>query len=166
MAAEPIYGSTNSVDSLDIGQRGGTLNNADDALWVGKVIQQASEPVVTSQPLPQQALGFFDVQGPGRNSYLWQGTIRISSISIWLGVNGIKSNIEQHLHGFKISNTGFYTSFDEAQIRPTRLTDAFGNILTGAAKLTGYNTGPISRLTGNSDYLYLFTLNLSFVSLR
>jgi len=131
----PIFGGTNNVPVLDIGQIGGVRHTGGVALFSGNVIDGHDETRTAQHDLPQANKSFIDVLGTSGETVMWKGAIRTSTTAMMIT---ILREIKQRTHGSNRDVYGIRTAANPAMIAPTRLTDSEGNILMGAARVVTF----------------------------
>ena len=163
--ADPQFGDGSPVSILDIGQVGGTRHTASQAFATLEVIETPDAVRSAENPLPQQDVVISDVLGFGGTRVVWRGAIRTSTHAI---LNSIESEIDTKRYGSARNLTDGTRTSDITQIRPTKLTNSRGGILTtDAAMLKDYRRiGPRRPLTGGGSMTVYQQMEIEFLILK
>ncbi len=163
MAATPLYGGSNGVTELDVGQKGSDLNGSNFAEFEAHVNHGrpdnptvASKPVQTNQVI-QDVLGF---QG---QIVTWSGIIRFSTnAKLVVVMNNISLARDGYTRNF---TSGVPGTVDETELKYTKLVDAHGNVMTDQARLIDAKWDRVRTLAASTFSLWT-TLMLTFRILR
>lgn len=162
--ADPQYGGTFGVDVLDIGQNGGTRHTAQQAKATITVFENPEIARSVDNPIPQQNLVFGDVLGFGGQIVVWDGAIRTDNDTT---MKTIEEEIEVKIKGVTRDRSDGTRIEDYTQIRPTKLTNSRGGILTtDSARLENFQrVGPRRRLI-DPTYTVIQQFRLTFRILK
>jgi len=158
MAATPQFGGTNGVAEMNIGQPGSARAEANTARFVLHVIENPEEATKVPQKVPQQNVAFEDNMGFDAGGVEWRGTLKVSAIPIW---RAIASDLNRYLHG-SARTGGTLAAPLLNYLRPTRLTDFWGNVMSEAATVADWRSGQLRRLSGSDPYTYALDLMVKF----
>ena len=152
MAATPLFGGTNSVPELDVGQAGSTWRSGGHVEFVCQVIEGLPQDRSVLQSLPQQDIAFFDRMGSLPKIVTWQGTVWVENTTY---MAALRSRLTQYRTGRALdSTTGALGTFNGAYLGSSILKDAHGKALASEAALRSANfTGPWER-SGKAGFAY------------
>ncbi len=145
---------------MDIGQPGSARLASHSAKFVLHVFESPAEVTTVPQKVPQQNLAFVDNMGFDSGAAEWRGTLFVKDEAT---MGAIFSDLDRFKHGSsRIS--GIMTAPLLNFIRPTRLTNLSGRILSESATVEDWRTdGRVMRInTPNSLYLYAVGLMVKF----
>lgn len=161
MASLPQFGGTNGVVELNAGQPGSLLHTADQARYTVNVIEGADAAAVVPQGLIQQNVTFEDNLGFRGAMVVWDGMLKVVSDAVR---QAIYSQLNQYLHGSAMIS-GTLGSPSPTQMKPTRLVNALGSVLSERAKLADWTSGRVMALSGSSPYTLMVPLRIVFKKL-
>lgn len=163
MAYTPQFGGTNGVPELDIGQEGSARRGAGTAMAVVQVTPRGTLARTVETPLPQQNVVFADVLGFEDKPTIWRCSIRTTTAAL---MNTITNEIAAYLDGQLYTAGVGRAAFNENLVKPTRLRDNHGNVLSDDATLKNFETiTPIRRISG-SAFSYLMEVIITFKASR
>jgi len=161
VAGTPQFGGTNGVVELNAGQPGSALYVANQARYVVNVLEGADVAAVVPQALVQQNITFEDKLGFRGSMVVWQGMLKTVSDAVR---QAIYSQLNQYLHGSALSS-GVLGSPVPSQMKPTRLTNAFGSVLSERAVVADWTGGQVRTMSGSSPYTLIVPLRIVFKKL-
>lgn len=163
--ADPQFGDGSPVSILDIGQVGGTRHGASQAFATLEVLETPDAVRSADNPLPQQDVVVSDLLGFAGTRVVWRGAIRTSTHAI---LNTIESEIDIKRYGSARNLADGTRTSDVTQIRPTKLTNSRGGILTtDAAVLRDYRRiGARRPLVGGGAMTVYQQMELEFLILK
>jgi hypothetical protein len=147
------------VPLLDFGQGGGARQSAGTALFTGRIVPGVDEVLSVEHRIPQQYAVFRDVLGYGGGRFTLEGIIRAKTDALALDV---VEEINQRLHG-SMRDQGGLTSFAEAALRETQLTDHDGSVLGNKVVMTAWS--PRGARMRNSEWAMIVAVRMEFLSL-
>jgi len=148
MSATPQFGGSNGVTELDAGQPGSGRATSNDARYVVRVIEGADQATVVGQAIVQQNVTFEDRLGYAGTRVVWEGSLRVSSDTV---LGAIQEQLNKYLHGSGRSS-GVLGGPDPAQMRPTKLTNNFGRVLSERAVVEEWSMNGVGTLFNASPY--------------
>lgn len=162
MAATPLFGGTNSVTLLDVGQIGSVKRIAGEARYPANVTRGRPEvPQAVSKPV-QTDFVIVDRLGFQGQNVIWKGNATFKRMADYLV---IEDNITRALHGWvRDHGTGIPGAITKAELNPTRLVDSHGNTMADRATLIDANIGEVKALQG--DHAFWASITLTFKLLR
>lgn len=159
MAATPQFGGTNSVVELDAGQPGSSRYAANTARYVLRVIEGADRATVVGQPVVQQNVLFEDRLGYAGSRVVWEGSLKVTTDAV---LGEIAAQLNRYLHGSSRTN-GVLDAPDPRQMRPTRLTNSFGRVLSENATVEDWSMSGVQTLHNAAPFtLIVATLRIVF----
>jgi len=159
MPATPQFGGTNGVPELDMGQPGSARAAGNTAKYVLQVLESPAEVTRVPQKVPQQNVAFEDNMGFDSGAAEWRGTLKVSSDAV---LGAIYSDLDRFQHGSS-RVAGQLAAPSPLYIKPTRLTNSFGRVISESATLESWRTdGPVKRLSGSEPYLYAVGMTVRF----
>lgn len=157
--ATPQYGGTGGVPELDVGQPGSARDGAGTARYVVRVLEQPDRATVVNQPVVQQNVSFEDNLGFSAGRVIWEGSLKVDSDA---RLGAIESELNRYLHG-SARVDGVLGPPNPAYLKPTRLTNALGRVLSESARLEGWTfQGPVQKLHNAGTFNYLVPLRVVF----
>lgn len=162
MPYTPQYGATNGAPELDIGQPGSSRRTAQTAFATVTVSLDGDDIRVAQNALPQQNVIFRDLLGFGGKPVVWKATIKCSTRTI---VSTIEAELNAYLHGVKYTPGVGYDAFDIARLKPTRLRDGFGEVISDHAILTAWTRGRLMRIS-EAPYTVIAEWELQFSAVK
>ena len=159
MAATPQYGGTNSVPELNIGQPGSARATANTARYVVKVTEGADQAAIVDQQIVEQNVSFEDNLGRQTSRVVWSGNLKVNSRATW---RAIVNELNSYKHGSSRSS-GVLTAPDPALLKPTRLTDSDGNVISESARLESWAMGGSTLKLHNDPNFDLIVVGLRVV---
>ena len=148
MSATPQFGGTNGVTELDAGQPGSALYIANDARFYIKVIEGPDEATKVDQAVVQQNVAFEDRLGFSGSRVAWEGILKVDAEATRAA---IVSQLNRYKHGSS-RTSGVLDPPDPRQMRATKLTNAFGTVLSEKAVLEDFSMGELFTLHGGGAY--------------
>lgn len=161
MSSLPQFGGTNGVVELNAGQPGSALYVADQARYVVSVIEGADIAAVVPQGLVQQNITFEDKLGFRGSMVVWQGTLKVVSDTVR---QTIYAQLNQYMHGSAMVS-GVLGAPSPGQMKPTRLVNALGSILSERATIVDWTSGQVRSMNGSSPYILICPLRIVFKKL-
>jgi len=159
MPATPQFGGTNGVPELDMGQPGSGRAGNNTAKYVVQVLESPSEVVRVPQKIPQQNVSFEDNMGFDSGHAVWNGTLYVTTDAV---LGAIYSDLDRLKHGSG-RTAGYLGPAYPLYVRPTRLTNFHGRILSESATLDDWRTnGRVARISGNAIFNYAVGMMVSF----
>jgi hypothetical protein len=143
---------------MDIGQPGSARATANTARFVLHVIENPEEATTVPQKVPQQNVAFQDNMGFDSGGVEWRGMLKVSTITVW---RAIAAELNRYRHGSGRTNGTLQAPLLN-YIRPTRLTDFWGNVMSEKATVAEWRSGQIRRLSGSEPYTYALDLTVKF----
>lgn len=152
MPYTPQFGGTNGVPELDIGQVGSSRRSAGTAMAVVQVTERGTQARTVENPLPQQNVVFSDELGFADKATIWRASIRTTTAALMATIlNEIASYRTGQLYTAGVG----HAAFDATRIKPTRLTNNWGTVVSDHATLKDYETvTPVKRITGSGFTCY------------
>ncbi len=142
------FGGTNAVALMNIGQPGSAYAGSGAALYLLRVIEGADRARVVEQAIDQQNVAFQDQLGFAGTRVIWSGNVKVGTDAV-LGT--ITAQLNRYKHGSSRTD-GLLDPPDPRQMRPTRLTNSFGRILSERAVIDGWSMGEVSTLHNGAPY--------------
>jgi len=136
------------VDELDAGQPGSERYAENTARFTLKVIEGADEATRVDQAVVQQNVAYEDRLGFTSGRVVWQGSLKTSTEDVRAAIVG---ELNRYKHGSSRTN-GVLDPPDPRQMRATRLTNAFGTILSEQAVLEDFSMGEVFTLHNSAPY--------------
>lgn len=163
MAYTPQFGGTNGVPELDIGQEGSARRGAGTAMAVVQVTERGTQSRTVETPLPQQNVVFGDELGFADKATIWRCSIRTTTAAI---MGAILNEIASYRTGQLYTAGVGHAAFDAGRIKPTRLTNNWGTVISDHAVLKDYETAtPVRRISG-SGFTCLAEVIITFAARR
>lgn len=162
MAATPRYGGTNSVTELNVGQKGSGLNPGSTIFEAHVHHGKPENPVAVSKPI-QTNETIMDVLGFQGQVVTWRGNIKFANNANMIVV---MNNISRALNGTTRSfTTGAPSAVTANELNPTRLVDAYGNVMSDKARMIDARWERVRALAGSTFTLWT-NMVLTFRLLR
>lgn len=159
MPYTPQFGATNGVGELDIGQTGSVRRGAGTALATIRTNRDEDQNRVAENGLPQQNVIYRDLLGFGGRPVFWRGDLRTTTETL---IGTIEAELDSYRTGQKYTPGGTFDAFDISRIRPTRLTNGFGRVISDHAILQAWQwTSDILRIS-SSSFLYYVKFEIVF----
>jgi hypothetical protein len=159
MAATPQFGGTNGVPEIDMGQDGSARQSAGTALFRPNVLIGADDTRVVAQHLTQQNFAFRDNLGFTGKPVVWAGLLKVNTNAT---LHLIMNELNRYRHGSGRSG-GLFTAPSVVYLRPTRLTDFDGTLITEAAALRDFQwRGRRKHISSGGALTMAVAMNLVF----
>ena len=142
MASTPQFGGTNGVTELNAGQPGSARATSNYARYVVRVIEGADEATVVGQAVVQQNVNFEDRLGYAGTRVVWEGSLKVSSDTV---LGAIAGQLNKYRHGSG-RTSGVLDGPDPTQMRPTKLTNSFGRVLSERAVVDDWSMSGVATL--------------------
>jgi len=133
MPATPQFGGTNQVPEINLGQPGSTRAGS-TALYTLRVSLTADIDTHVDQGIPQQNVVLRDIFGFRGTRVSWRGTLKIRDNATLIA---IMAELNQYEHG-SLRTSGVLGAPSTVFLRPTRLTDYDGAVLSESAVLDSW----------------------------
>lgn len=154
MAGTPLFGTTNGVTELDVGQVGSARRAAGTVSWVANTVRQAPQLTRVVHGAPGQNIVFEDNLGWRGEIVQWTGHIKFKDNTEFAA---FVSLINQYLTGSGLdADTGVRSAVDLSFTKPTLLEDALGNAIGSRVVMIGQQFEGPPLACGTSGFLYLF----------
>lgn len=159
MASTPLYGGTNGVTELNIGQKGSGLRASGAANFEAQVRHgKPVIPVVTSKPI-QTNETIVDNLGFQGQKIIWSGVCRFAALGNY---QTVINNIYRAWQGYTRNwSSGAPSAVDRTQMNPTKLVDSHGGVITDKARLVDAQWDRVQVLQG-STWAYFTRLSITF----
>ncbi|MEK6798030.1 MAG: hypothetical protein AABZ12_03615 [Planctomycetota bacterium] len=159
MAATPQYGGTNGVPEVNLGQPGSARAAGNTARFTLRVLEGSDQAIRVPQAVVQQNVTFADNLGFREGEVEWAGTLRVDTPTT---LDAVRNELNRYKHG-SARVSGALTAPDPTYMRPTKLTDSFGNVLSLTAQLAEWSfTTPVNKLHQGGYFLYAVGLRVRF----
>lgn len=130
MPNTPQFGGTNSVPELDIGQEGSARRAAGTAQATIHCPEGNEEMRRASNALPQSNYVFWDNLGSSGRMVAWKFHLYTTTSAL---IQTIKHEIDYYRSGFLYTPGSGFSAYDATRVKPTRLTNGHGNVLSDEA---------------------------------
>ena len=147
------------MPELDMGQPGSARLASNAAKFVLHVLESPAEVTRVPQKVPQQNVAFEDNMGFDSGGAEWRGTLFVSTDNV---LGEVYSDLDRFKHG-SARSAGYLTAPNPVYLRPTRLTNFHGRIVSEAATVEDWRTeGPVMRISGNALFNYAVRMMVRF----
>lgn len=158
MPGTPQYGGSGGVVELDIGQPG-LSRNGETAQATISVIVGDERATIVPGGVPQQNVALEQNLGFAGGQVTWQGSLRVASTAL---LQTIFAEMAAYKHG-SVRINGVLGPPNLNLIKPTRLTDGFGNVISERARLrAAAMTSRVMKISGNALYNFHVQIRIVF----
>lgn len=136
MATAPLFGGTNGVSVLDLGQPGGAKRTAEEVYYNPR--EQMVQPQVDNvlQKFPQQSITLIERMGYSGQLISWTGYIKFKDAS---ELGDVISDLNLYLSGQSVNKTtGIRSTVDTDTLKATKLVNSVGTVLSAYAVMMGW----------------------------